>query len=493
MVKILYEGLNSPKNLRTNLIGLKMELNQPESVLELQELLQGDYTLFMKLLCHKEPKVRKNAALILGKLKADEAMELLWETYQNEEQLFLKGDYLKAMRSLAYEPYLSKLQKRLDELEEYKPAMEEQKHIREEIMSLQKLVRAGVFHKTHRFSGYETTYEVILTTGKVWQEITKQQIENGRSTILKSGVKVITNDIRSLLTIPTYRELLFPLNVKRIGPNPEQAAKSLAESNLLELLDQGHQEGGTYYFRLGLHSKIPLDVRSEFAKKCGFELEKQSNHRLCNSTSDYEIEIRLMESMDGTFLPLVKLFTLPDTRFSYRKNTVAASIRPAQAAVIAALARPYMKEEAQILDPFCGVGTMLLERNRICPAKVMYGIDIFGPAIAKARENTQEAGKTVYYINRDYFQFTHEYLFDEIITNMPEKGRKTKEEQEELYRNFFEKSLELLQEKGKIMMYCNEKNLVKKHLRLRTDMMLLQEYSMDDKEKYYLFMIEKRG
>ena len=30
--------------------------------------------------------------------------------------------------------------------------------------------------------------------------------------------------------------------------------------------------------------------------------------------------------------------------------------------MIVALAEPYLKENAQILDPFCGVGTMLIER-----------------------------------------------------------------------------------------------------------------------------------
>ncbi len=48
---------------------------------------------------------------------------------------------------------------------------------------------------------------------------------------------------------------------------------------------------------------------------------------------------------------------------------------------ITQLAKDYLKEEAQVLDPFCGVGTMLIERNQVKKAKVMYGVDLYGEAI----------------------------------------------------------------------------------------------------------------
>lgn len=343
------------------------------------------------------------------------------------------------------------------------------------------------------FQGYQEEYEVILTTGKVHQEVTSRQIRKGKTLSMKSGVRVKTNDIRELLEIPTYREMLFLLNIRTLQPQPEEAAKALADSNLLELLKRAHKTEEKCRFRLGIHSRMALDKRGEFAKKLAFALEKGTSYQLENSTSDYEIEIRLMEKSDGTFLPLIKFFTLSDKRFQYRKNTIAASIRPEQAALAAALAKPYMEQEAQIIDPFCGVGTMLLERNRICPARVMYGVDIFGTAISGARENTELAGQQAYYINRDFFEFTHEYLFDEIITNMPERGQKSKEEQDAFYGKFFEKATEILREKGRIIMYSNEKNFVKKQLRIRKNFTMLQEYNMDEKDRYYLFIIEKRN
>ena len=75
---------------------------------------------------------------------------------------------------------------------------------------------------------------------------------------------------------------------------------------------------------------------------------------------------------------------------------------------------------------------------------------------------------------------------------MPNRGKKTKEEHDQLYRAFFEKAEEVLAEQGKMILYSNEKNYVKKQLRLHKQFSLLKEYSMDEKESYYLFIIEKQ-
>ncbi len=490
MVKEQYKCLKMGQELRKNLIDLKKELKDEAVKEDFLVLLQGDYSLFIGMMKDADPKVRKNAALILGRLGQDENVLPLFEAYKREQQLFVKSDYLKALFALDCSACREELAKRLAELEQYHPAEEEEKHIREELLALRKLADKGAVHKRHKFQGYGDTWEVILTTGKKYQQITAEQITEGKITILNSGVRVVTDHLKSVLPIPTYRELLFPLNVRKVPGDFREAAKALAGSDLLDLLQKAHKAKDVFYFRLGLQSPRSLDARSTFIKKCSFALEQETGGRLKNSASDYELEIRLIENREGEFLPLVRLYTFEEERFSYRKNTVAASIRPEQAALAVRLALPYMQEQAQVLDPFCGVGTMLIERDRICPAKVMYGVDIFGEAIAGARENTELAGKEIYYINRDFFAFTHKYLFDEIITNMPVRGKKTKMEQDGLYASFFEKMGELMEDGGRIIMYSNEKSFVKKQLRLHREFTLLREYSMDEKNNYYLFVIE---
>lgn len=216
---------------------------------------------------------------------------------------------------------------------------------------------------------------------------------------------------------------------------------------------------------------------------------KKSDWKLANSTTDYEIEIRLIEAKDGSFVPFLKLYSMKMKRFAYRKNAIAMSIHPATAAMLMYLAKPYLKENAQILDPCCGVGTMLIERDILVPAREKYGIDIFGDAIDMARENAALAGEKINFIHRDYFDFKHDYKFDEIVTNMPVKGKKAKEDMDAFYARFFEKSKSLLAEDGIIIMYSNEVGFVKKQLRLQPCYRLIQEYTIRKKDSYCLFII----
>ena len=104
----------------------------------------------------------------------------------------------------------------------------------------------------------------------------------------------------------------------------EQAAEKLASSELLPLLKELHQGEGPFYFRIECRSRMTLEERSAFTKKLAARLEVLTGGQLVNSTSDYELELRLVETREGGFYPLLKLFTLPDRRFAYRKNSVAA-------------------------------------------------------------------------------------------------------------------------------------------------------------------------
>mgnify|MGYP002710589307 CR=1 FL=1 len=125
------------------------------------------------------------------------------------------------------------------------------------------------------------------------------------------------------------------------------------------------------------------------------------------------------------------------------------------------------------------------------PVRNLYGLDIFGEAVEKARANAAIAGFQANYINRDYFDFTHSYLFDEIITDMP-SGTGKREETDLLYRRFFEKSAELLSDRGRIVMYSGEMGLVKKYLRLQGRFRLLKEFCILEKRGMYLFVLEKK-
>ena len=306
----------------------------------------------------------------------------------------------------------------------------------------------------------------------------------------------MVDNLSEVVKIRTFRELLFPLSVKeelRADSDAGEVGSSLAASNLLGLLEKCHREPAPFYFRLETRNGMDLKERSRYAAKIARAMEEESKRKLINSTEDYEFEVRILAGKDGGLRMFLKMNTIPMDRFAYRLHTISASIHPATAALLMELAGPYLKRNAQILDPCCGVGTMLLERHKKMPAREIYGIDIFGDAIAGARENAALAKIPVNFIHRDYFDFRHDYLFDEIIADLPVRGKRSKEEQDLFYQRFFEKSLEHLSGDGHMILYCNEEAFVKKQLRLHPVFRLEKEFPVGRKGEFALYIIGLRG
>lgn len=492
MLRETYEQIKNGIDVRKNLIELKSELKQDSNKMALSYYLAGEYEIFYNLLEDEDAKVRKNAALIMGALGIQEFMKPLYNAYVKEEKLFVKADYLTALKQLDYREILEVLKERLDFL--VKGTFEEtsMKHINEEKKLLTNMILDIEGTKKHTFVGYDVLSDLILLTNRDHKEITLEQIKNGVAKTFNAGVVVRTRDLEEILEIRTYSEVLFRLKgALTVENDPVKAAERLWKNGILDFLNVRHEEKTPYYFRVEIKTKMPLDEKSNFAKKLAMQLETVSNRSLINSTSNYEVELRLVQNKEGAFNVLIKLYTIPDNRFGYRKHAVSASIQPVQAALIAKLAKPYLKENAQVLDPFCGVGTMLIERNKLVSANPMYGIDSFGEAIDKAIENTRSDHTVINYINRDFFDFKHDYLFDEIFTNMPiSRGRKTEEEIELLYNRFFKKALEVLKNEAIIVLYTRDKEFVLKGIAQNPAYHIEENIAISKKEGAYLFIIK---
>ena len=67
--------------VRASLIAIKAELKDEGSVSAFKKDELYDKELFVKLLSHEDPKVRKNAVLIMGVLSDNEYAKYIYEAY----------------------------------------------------------------------------------------------------------------------------------------------------------------------------------------------------------------------------------------------------------------------------------------------------------------------------------------------------------------------------------------------------------------------------
>lgn len=519
MVQKIWDQILDDKDTRQNLSKLREAIKDYKNR-EICGTLAGENELVLEnLLEAEDAKTRKNAALLIGDLQLTSMQMALWRAYEKEETLFVRSSYLVAMQKMDMTSFLKPIKERLRSLSEIEIDENNRKHIREEIQELNKLIISIEGMKKHKFNGWQKESEIILLANRrhletVFMEIKQLPgVTTSDARLMNAGIRLKTAALDQLMEVRTWQEMLFLVSgMKTCEKDPVKAAETIASSKLLDFLEERHKGGAPFYFRAEVkmqaasadgkngdkkdsgkseQDKRSLEEKQKFVKKFVAVLEEKSQRKFINSTSDYEFELRLVENKDGKFNVMVKLYTMEDSRFDYRQEVVSSSIRPVNAALLVQLAKEYMIEDARVLDPFCGVGTMLIERQKKIPADTSYGLDIFEEAIEKARRNTEKSGQLVHYVNRDCFTFTHEYLFDEIFTNMPFiQGRKTPLEIYEIYERFFETARKLVRTGGIIALYTHDKTYVDK-LSIKSGFNILKKCQINVREDTWLYVMKK--
>ena len=496
MVKELWEQVQNGQEERQNLSKIRQVIKDNGERRKLSALLEGEETVLIDLLRSEDAKTRKNAALLMGDLRNPSFLAPIWKAYQEDGQRFVKSSYLSAIGNFDYREYMDAIKEQLAALEKEEVTEENQKHLMEEMRKLSFLIVHIEGVSAHKFIGWDKAYDIFLITNRNYRELVGNELmelePKAKIKLMGAGVMARVTNLNWIKGIRTYQELLFVVRgMETSEMDPDKIARTVVDSPLLIFLSKSHEGNPPYHFRLELKSKKDLGQKSVFLKKVASKIEILSDRKLINTTENYEFELRLIENKLGNCNIMVKLYTLKDTRFSYRRDVMPTSIKPVNAALTAALSKEYMKEDAQVLDPFCGVGTMLIERHKAVRAYTSYGVDIQEDAVRKARKNTEAAGMAAHYINRDFFQFRHDYLFDEVITDMPfQMGHVTEEEIYGLYLGFFGCIAGFLKEDGIIILYSRNRGFVRP-LAARNGFSVLKEYEISKKEGTYVFILNR--
>ena len=439
---------------------------------------------------NEDSKTRKNAARVLAYVQDPLVPSILIRAFQKETVLYVRPQYLKSLRSFTLEePILQILQQRRREIVSSDISDEERKHLNEELQLIDECLGENVTSK-HSFIGWDLPNEVLFVTDPPFMKLTDAAMEEPKKKVLPSGIYMKTTNLIQFLPVRTYREILFFLpGLKSVVEDPYAAARQLVESGFVNYLRDRHSGEGAFAYRIEMKG-VDDKKKSVLMKRISGEILRLSDNQLVMRKDNYEIELRFLKKDDGTYRFFFKLFTLPEPRFSYRKEAVAASIKPVTAAGFLKLCESRLKPEARVLDPFCGVGTMLYERNILSPVKIAFGVDTFGEAIDKARKNGSEAETPIYFIHRDFFDFRHDSLFDEIVTDMPFSMKEDDAQKiDTIYYRFFGKAKEHLVPHAYLFLLSRNPELVRKYA--QAGYQIVETYPLYEKTGLTGFVIER--
>ena len=419
----------------------------------------------------QDAKARKLAAELIGKVGPDLFFKELTAALENE-----LTDFVKPSMILSFGHICEYKEDALSFLKKYEVTATEEKHRSEQTFALKKAISS--------LSGEQQAAILPLPSGTVLvldcpsTQVTLKEVRSlgydakearfPFNTILVYGVEKYR---RIFAARSFYSASIFYGEYKDIK-EVKTALCSCVFSDFLHTLF-GEKE---LAFRLELKCEKgcePASGRSKAAESLA-KLADSSERGLCMSPSSYLFEIAINITAKGILLSVLPSKKLDD-RFTYKKENVPASIHPAAAAACVSFIKKYTYPDADVLDCFCGSGTMLFERARL-PYKSLTGSDI-SPFAVKASRINERAAKTgaKFFAKNAADPFREKY--DEVICNMPFGLRVGSHmENKSLYKAFLANLSSILSERGRAFLFTNDKKLLTE--------LLTDEYTLIGKHSF---------
>ncbi len=215
-----------------------------------------------------------------------------------------------------------------------------------------------------------------------------------------------------------------------------------------------------------------ISVNKKALSKLENEIKKQYkiNVNFDKRPSDYEFWI-LSRSEKITF------FMLRITK--NRKKCEKGELKPEISNILNLIAG--IDENDVILDPFCGSGSILLERSRIADFKGLFNCDIDKEKVLALKDkikkiNNKKLNKSFFVKNLDFFENNFDNnFFTKIITDPPWGFFEKVDNIDAFYSKFFEISYRILKESGILVLLTANKNEVESLLNKSLNKFQLQE------------------
>ncbi|MCR4715865.1 MAG: methyltransferase [Lachnospiraceae bacterium] len=499
----LVEDIKAGREIRQSLIEIKDIIKEAkdEAYSTLLNMSDKDTSFITELLKDEDAKVRKNTVQIIGLAKMNEYVDTLYECYLKEDTLFVRPEYIKALNQLDCDKYLDQLIDNANKLAARTDSGVDEKHVAAELRELFALINSHGRGEDHRFnydlSGNST---MILTTlpGKeqYLQAAIDRVVSDGKTKLVRSGVKIESNQYEELAKVRCYKEFMFvPDGMSKLNGQASDMAKRLIDKGLVEYLSERLLGDGLFRFYVSVKGRLSVESKAKLTKDFAREIERLSNHRLVNSPSNYEVTLQLVGSskVEGQYSLYLIFKGLGEGRFDYRTTSYPTSMKPYIAALICEIISKRTGKCKQVLDPFCGVGTLLVERAFREEHKVLTGVDIYGEAIWAASKMRDKLKMDIQYIDKDMNAFAADYIYDLILTDLPVSSPKLNgKEVRLLYERFLNKAYDWMSNEGYLAVYTGEVGIFREVLRRHKRYTILEEREIY-KGKTRLYILKLTG
>lgn len=396
---------------------------------------------FSALLTDEDAKVRKNGAELLGRVAPTEFALELCRALLSEQTEFVKPSIILALGN-------AKTPEATEILQNY-TVTGEGKHAEEARVALMKAAPKGKTEKRNKLGAIPNGFTVLLDCPNA--RITAGEAQSaGHSVLTAKGVFTTLEKIADFDSIYNLRTFYDAGILLGEFSSLDSAVASLKNKTAKNALYQVFGQGSS--FRTEVRGEAD---RKAVAKAAMLILDGS----FINDPSDYDFEIRFCTDRNVTLAAFpAKRF---DTRFSGYSGRISASIHPAAAASALYFAKNYLKPDADVIDPFCGSGTMLFERNKF-GAKSLTGTDIMNDALKSARENERNIKSGARFLIKNATT-PFEQTYDEVISNMPFGIRVSNHaDNERLYEKFMTNLKTLLKPDGAAILFTHEKSLLER-------------------------------
>jgi 23S rRNA G2445 N2-methylase RlmL len=199
--------------------------------------------------------------------------------------------------------------------------------------------------------------------------------------------------------------------------------------------------------------------RAEFKRAIERGIGERGDHawRLVEDDSDIEFWATLL---DDELILALRLTDESMRQRDYKVAHIPGSLRPAVAAALGLLSRPSPSDI--VLDPFCGAGTVLIERAHLARYQCLIGGDFDDEALTAARLNIGPRYKPIELHAWDAVAIPlGDHSVNRIITNLPwglQHGSHA--DNRRLYPRLFNEFARLIQPNGMIVILTGETRLM---------------------------------